>query len=273
MNNWAKQLSTLMDRREPCVLITILTTKGSTPREVGAKMLISEQQIYLSIGGGHLEHQVIKKSKETLQCKQTKPFVHSFSLGASLGQCCGGQIDILFEPCYPPAQNIAIFGAGHIANALVPILSQLPCSVQWIDSRAEMFPVEIAENTQCFTDEDVTLLCEKIPDDSYVLIMTHNHQIDQAICEQLLRQNNSAFIGLVGSTTKWRKFTLRLSRKGFSDKQINRINCPIGTPYVSGKLPIEIAVSVSAHFINFYQNQQESNLTLVRSTDTHISAN
>lgn len=268
MMNWAKQLSTLMERREPCVLITILMTKGSTPREVGAKMLISEQQIYLSIGGGHLEHQVIKKSKEILHNKLKTPVTHSFSLGASLGQCCGGQIDILFEPCYPPAQNIVVFGAGHIANALIPILSQLPCSVQWIDSRAEMFPVKIPDNTQCLSDEDVTVLCETIPDDSYILIMTHNHQVDQAICEQLLRQNNSAFIGLVGSATKWKKFTLRLSRKGFSDNQINRINCPIGTPYVSGKLPIEIAVSVSAHFINFYQHRKNRNLKLISSAHT-----
>jgi len=284
--SWNASLAQLTQRGEACVLVTIFSTKGSTPRASGSKMLVSGRKSYYSIGGGHLEHQAIKLARQILEDHDSQAFIKSFSLGPSLGQCCGGQLELLFEAFYPAKQKVAIFGAGHIAKALVPILGQLPCAVQWIDSRAELFPEQIPENTTKIIQQDLVSVVSQLADHSYVLIMTHNHQLDQSLCEALLKQPQPAFIGLIGSATKWKKFQLRLARKGYSAEQIESICCPIGltdsrensqAPANKGKLPMEIAVSVSAQLIDFYNrddpaDRQSSPAAAIKDNATEIIA-
>jgi len=253
---WNDTLSMLSQRGEACALVTIFSAQGSTPRAIGSKMLVSMAKSYYSIGGGHLEHQAIKRARTMLGDKSTQAYIQRFSLGASLGQCCGGQIELLFEAFYPHQQAVVIFGAGHIAKALVTLLAELPCTVKWIDSRREQFPNNLPRNTEKIILDEVILGIDQIADNSYILIMTHNHQLDQQLCEALLKQNRHCFIGLIGSATKLKKFRLRLSNKGFSSAQINSICCPIGITKNKGKLPIEIAISVSAQLIEFYRGQK-----------------
>ena len=265
--NWTATLEKLNQRGQASVLVTVFATKGSTPRATGSKMLVCDSNSYYSIGGGHLEHQAIQLARQMLAAHDSQPLIKSFSLGASLGQCCGGHVELLFEAFYPPSQTVAVFGAGHIAKALLPILQQLPCRTQWLDSRAELFPTDIPSNCQKIVSTELVACVEQLPTDSYILIMTHNHQLDQQLCEAILQRQQYSFIGLIGSDTKWKKFKLRLARKGFSQQQINDICCPIGVPGIKGKLPMEIAVSVSAQFINFYNRQQHSSPTV----ENHLS--
>ncbi|MEH6445217.1 MAG: xanthine dehydrogenase accessory protein XdhC [Oceanospirillaceae bacterium] len=260
--HWSKILDQCQQQGEACVLVTIFSTKGSTPRESGSKMLVTQQQSFASIGGGHLEHRAIKLARNMLKEQNSQAFIDSFSLGPSLGQCCGGSVELLFEAFYPPQHNIVVFGAGHIANALIPILGQLPCSVTWIDSRAALFTGATADNTHTIISDDVLCEVANIPRNSYVLVMTHNHQLDQSLCESLLNRQDCSFIGVIGSQTKQKKFKLRLKHKNFTPQQVDSICCPIGLSSMSGKLPMEIAVSVSAQFINFYQSQTTENSTL-----------
>lgn len=262
-NRWSKVLDQHLARAEGCVLVTILSTKGSTPRAVGSKMLVSEHASYQSIGGGHLEHQAIKFARQQLSTHSAEPVVKHFALGASLGQCCGGSLELLFETFLAPQQNVVVFGAGHVAKALIPILGQLPCSVLWVDSRAELFPQDIPDNTRTLIHSELTTVAQTLPQNSYVLIMTHNHQLDQQLCEALLSTQSSCFIGLIGSLTKWNKFKLRLARKSFSEQQIASICCPVGDLSVASKLPMEVAVSISSQFISYYQQQTNHKLTLV----------
>ena len=270
--SWHAQLGELQQANEPCVIVTIFSAKGSTPRAIGSKMLVSAADNFLSIGGGHLEHQAIKLAKDMLQQRTRQSFIKSFSLGASLGQCCGGQVELLFEAFYPFARQVAIFGAGHIANALVPILEQLPCQVMWSDSRSQLFPSQVYTNTKIVISDDLCAVIAQLPTDSYVLIMTHNHQLDQQLCETLLKRQHLGFIGVIGSTTKWKKFKLRLLNKGYNETQISRICCPIGHSDIGGKLPMEIAVSVSAQFIQYYQNTQtlKPSNTVSENADSHL---
>lgn len=255
--SWNATLQHLDEKAEAAALVTIFSSKGSTPREVGSKMVVTLAKSYYSIGGGHLEHQAIKLARHMLEQQDSQAFIKAFSLGASLGQCCGGQVELLFEAFFPVKHNVVIFGAGHIAKALVPILGQLPCRVQWIDKRTELFTDNLPDNVQSIILDDapdhIEQLATQLPANSYILIMTHNHQLDQILCEALLRQPPFGFIGLIGSNTKWKKFALRLANKGFSHQQIQRVHCPIGITPNNGKLPMEIAVSVAAHFIEFYQ--------------------
>ena len=265
-NRWSKLLDQHIERNEDCVLVTILSTKGSTPRAIGSKMLVTKVSSQLSIGGGHLEYEAIDIARQKLASFDDQPMIKAFSLGASLGQCCGGHVELLFEAFIAHQQSVVVFGAGHVANALIPVLGQLPCQVRWVDSRSELFPSKIPDNTQVISSTDTETVIQGLPNNSYALVMTHNHQLDQRICEQLLTLQSCAFIGLIGSETKWKKFKLRLARKAFTEQQIEKISCPVGEPSLQGKLPMEVAISISAQFINYYQHQNRHNLSLVSSS-------
>ena len=79
--------------------------------------------------------------------------------------------------------------------------------------------------------------------------MTHDHQLDQDLCEALLRRNDFAFLGLIGLATKQRRFSQRLREKGISEQQLERLTCPIGIPGIESKEPGVITVSVAAQLL------------------------
>ncbi|WP_315981109.1 XdhC family protein [Aliamphritea spongicola] len=93
---------------------------------------------------------------------------------------------------------------------------------------------------------------EDLPANSYFIVMTHNHQLDQQLSEKILARDDFSYFGLIGSATKRKKFEHRLTAKGFSREQLDKMTCPMGIPEVKGKLPVEIAVAVAAEFIALY---------------------
>lgn len=140
MHQWINALADHQARGEPCVLVTIIEERGSTPRNAGSKMVVSASSLYDTIGGGHLEFKALHIARQMLEEHRSTPHLERFSLGASLGQCCGGATVLLFEPMTGVQAQIAVFGAGHVGRALVPLLAALPCRVRWIDSREQEFP-------------------------------------------------------------------------------------------------------------------------------------
>ncbi|MEJ2128599.1 MAG: xanthine dehydrogenase accessory protein XdhC [Woeseiaceae bacterium] len=97
MNEWIDELSDLTAAGERAVLVTVAGIRGSAPREVGAKMIVTEEATIGTIGGGQLEYQCTRIAVEMLGDDET-PSLRKFPLGSSMGQCCGGVVDILFEP-------------------------------------------------------------------------------------------------------------------------------------------------------------------------------
>ncbi|MEH6576784.1 MAG: xanthine dehydrogenase accessory protein XdhC [Amphritea sp.] len=249
---WIKALSKLEADGTPAIMITVVDERGSTPRNAGAKMLVSDDQQFDTIGGGHLEYKAIKIARQLLEEGQTQPRLERFSLGASLGQCCGGATTLLFEPMGTATVQIAVFGAGHVGRALVPILASLPCRIRWIDAREDEFPETIPEGVVKVVNEFPVDEIANQPAGSYFIVMTHNHQLDQELSEQILQRDNHAYFGLIGSQTKRAKFEHRLKAKGFTEEQLSRMTCPMGIPEVKGKLPAEIAVSVAGEVIAQY---------------------
>lgn len=249
---WIKALAKLEADGVPAVMITVVDERGSTPRNAGAKMVVSDDQQFDTIGGGHLEYKAIKIARKLLEEGQTQPRLERFSLGASLGQCCGGATTLLFEPMGTGTVQIALFGAGHVGRALVPILASLPCKIHWIDAREDEFPDTIPEGVNKIVNEFPVDEVENLPANSYFIVMTHNHQLDQELTEAILERNDSSYFGLIGSLTKRNKFIHRLKAKGFVDDQIEQMTCPMGIPEVKGKLPAEIAVSVAGEVIAQY---------------------
>jgi xanthine dehydrogenase accessory factor len=247
--HWIKEAARLEQSGIDFVMVSVLSIKGSTPREVGARMLVTANHSFGTIGGGHLEFKSIESARQQLKENQAQIVTQDFPLGATLGQCCGGFVSVLFETVIQPKFHIAIFGAGHVGRAIIHCLSQIPCQVSWVDSRADEYPDSIPQHvTQVISDYPVDEIAD-MPENTFDLVLTHNHQLDLELSEAILKREDSAFLGVIGSKTKSARFQHRLRDKGFSKDQIAHMQCPMGEIDIISKQPGEIAISTLSHLL------------------------
>lgn len=233
-------------------------------------MAVFADEVMGTIGGGHLEWQAIAQARQLLrqwgvQAVAQREHVQRYALGPSLGQCCGGALELRYRgldasdvqrvrSLMPePSQSVALFGAGHVGHALVRILRSLPYRVIWVDSRDSVFPEQEQIGVHCEHSDPVQAAVALLPPQTSVLIMSFSHAEDlEVVAQCLLRQREKGdlpFVGLIGSQTKWASFSSRLRRRGFSDQEQAHITCPIGVPGVAGKEPEVIAVAVAAQLL------------------------
>ena len=250
--------------RQPAVLVTIDATQGSVPREAGAWMAVFAQEVVGTIGGGHVEFTAIEEARRRLRGEAGEP-VRRYALGPSLGQCCGGVVHLRFEPVAagdaarlqqrlaPPLAPVALFGGGHVGRAIVAALAPLPFELTWIDSRDEIFPAELPSNVHCEHSDPVQSAVADLAPGASVLVMSFSHAEDLDVVAACLgrqrRQGDLAFIGLIGSATKWATFRHRLAERGFGESELAQVTCPIGLPGIAGKEPAVIAASVAAQLL------------------------
>ncbi len=258
-------------------MVLVTDVQGSAPRPMGTRMVISATEIYDTIGGGALELSAINHARELLSRSQV-PVVscHEFALGKALSQCCGGRVTLQFE--YHPAQDfrVHVFGAGHVALELVRILGRLPCRATFHDERAEWLEkVELyAEQTVNNVEKD-TVLFDQLPSfdkintrllagnphavveacetDAYFIIMTHSHELDLELVEAVLTRGDSRYCGLIASRSKASSFTGRLSRKGFTENELQQLTAPLGKCLSTGNTPMEVAVAAVADLLTTRQ--------------------
>ncbi|WP_077341890.1 xanthine dehydrogenase accessory protein XdhC [Pseudocolwellia agarivorans] len=260
--NWSSATYQLNQQGKAYVMVTLIGITGSTPRDSGTKMVITHDEFFDTIGGGHLEFKATKFAHKLLKKGVNAQHIEHFQLGSQLGQCCGGTATVLFECFAATGINIMLFGAGHVGQALMPILSALPCQITWVDSRAEQFPVnaETLNNTRVIVSETPEDEVANMPANSYFIVMTHNHQMDFDISQAILKRGDFAYLGLIASDTKWRRFKQRYKHRDIDEALVERMHCPIGLPDVTGKLPMEVAVSVAGQIISCYQANEHQNI-------------
>ena len=254
-------------RLAPAVLVTVQAHRGSVPRQAGAWMAVFADHTLGSVGGGHLEWQAIAQARERLGGRAGESVVR-YALGPALGQCCGGEVHLQYEllhaadeaalrerfararRCWPA---VAVFGGGHVGQALVRVLASLPLRLHWIDSRDGVFSPDLATQVACEVSDPIDAAVPDLPAQSAVLIMSHSHVQDQAIVMACLTRQRKladlAFMGLIGSQTKWATFSHRLAARGFTDVELAQVTCPIGLPGIVGREPEVIAVSVAAQVL------------------------
>ena len=100
MNHWIDNLHELAERNEDCVLLTVAGVRGSAPREVGTKMIVTARETIGTIGGGQLEYQCARTAFEQIRAADAPPETRAtrrYPLGANCGQCCGGVVDVMYE--------------------------------------------------------------------------------------------------------------------------------------------------------------------------------
>ncbi len=256
----------------PVCLVQVQQVQGSAPREVGAWMAVpvglapgSLHGLAGSIGGGHLEYQAMAHAQEVLAGRQP-PGVQRYALGPSLGQCCGGVVHLAYRVVgvqdLPSLQlrqarrlPVAVFGAGHVGQALVAALQRLPCSIVWVDSRPGLWP-DSAVADACTTlvqSDPVQDAVADLPAGSRVVILTHSHVEDWDITAACLARQRDAgdlpFVGLIGSASKWASFRRRLLERGFNAAAVDAVQCPVGIPGIAGKEPEVIAVAIAAQMM------------------------
>jgi xanthine dehydrogenase accessory factor len=226
---------------------TVVKVAGSAPRHVGAKMIIcADGKIFGTIGGGALEHQVIVDSAQIIQRGTAE--LKSYPLGPLFGQCCGGEMDIFIEPVLPK-KEIVVFGAGHIAEDLCPLLQKINFRVTLVDERKERIELPAFQSVEEKLNELPSDALKTIKFDAnlYLIVITHQHKHDEAIVEYCL-DKPFKYLGCIGSKTKWQKFKARYKSRGITDEQLSRVTTPIGLD-IGSETPFEIAVSITAQLI------------------------
>lgn len=319
------------------VRVVVVATRGSAPREAGACMLVGASAQFGTIGGGHLEYRALEIARELL-ARGAAARLDRFTLGATLGQCCGGAVELWFErwsaadldlidalrnrvrnrqggwletsldtaqtprrilhaeapavtgpeartaqrlgnrfiePLPSPGAPLWLFGAGHVGAALVRVLAGLPFAITWIDNRPGVFAAMLGPDsaTESRTDklanagleqdaspalvhtDDPAAEVRSAPPGTHYLIMTHDHDLDYAICKAVLARLDAASIGLIGSATKAARFRHRLAAQGVAPERLARLNCPIGSVATTSKLPTAIAVSVAAQLLEMLERR------------------
>jgi xanthine dehydrogenase accessory factor len=151
-----------------------------------------------------------------------------------------------------------IFGAGHVARALVRQMHLLHADITLIDSRDDAFDeVDTRPLTTILTDTPEAEVTAA-PPGTYFIVMTHSHAQDFSICEQIYKRRDFAFFGLIGSASKRASFEHRLIDRGLPRERLEEMTCPIGIPGIAGKEPEVIALAVAAQLLQIHSARRQA---------------
>jgi xanthine dehydrogenase accessory factor len=317
--HWTDALCRHLENESVVVRVVVAHVRGSAPREPGACMLISHNEIHGTIGGGNLEWQAVAAARTLLVAGTSAPSVRvrRLVLGQELGQCCGGVVQLwlerftrsdlpllrgaaeaisdgiaavittelsgcrvtrqltlpgktLSEPvmqdgiCLSSTDEdnallseriqldtapVWLYGAGHVGQALIRVLADLPFDITWIDTRAELLPDKLPDNVHPLYTQSPIDEIPAAPREARHLVMTHDHALDYALCRAILTRGEFHWLGLIGSKSKSARFRSRLLRDGVAPETIQRLTCPIGIAGVTSKRPAAIAIGVAAQLL------------------------
>lgn len=248
------------------IYIEIIATRGSAPRDAGTVMMVTVDSFLGTIGGGALEYQAINFAREMI-AKGIPDETLSYALGPNLGQCCGGSVKLRFtreeramgmksfnvhqiESHQPHPAFLWLWGAGHVGRAVVAAAHPQAFKITWVDDALNRFPTQIRSDVQALPAADMPLLATRAPTYAHHLIFTYSHDIDLALCAALLKRG-AASIGLIGSDTKWTRFSRRISEMGLDPSPII---CPIGDKSL-GKEPRQIASGAIAGLLQMTEQK------------------
>ncbi len=268
--HWSEAVRRLREDRAPGVLVTVADVRGHAPRAAGAKLVVAADATWGSIGGGNLEETAIARARAMLDAMLDGGAATPETLEVSLSdkartehgrQCCGGEVTVLLEPlAVVPA--VAIFGLGHVGLELARILARHDLELHLVDSRRDQLdPDRLAVLDDAVAGIHVhhapvpEVELGSVPRGGHVLILTHDHAEDFALCDAALRCAHLGSIGLIGSSAKWTRFRQGLRVEGHEEAVIDRIASPIGQaveggPVVAGKDPAAIALSVATSLLS-----------------------
>ena len=245
------QLVALESSATPFVLVTLVEAVGSVPQDTGAKMLVTSTGLHTgTIGGGRVEAQALTLAQDLLAARTSTPRFVSWTLKGDVGMTCGGAVKLYFEPHPATPWPIVIFGAGHIAQALLPVLLPLPCSLTVYDTRPEWLEkLPTDRHLRAIHLADLAPAVDSLPADSFVLCMTQGHRTDRPILHRALATRTFPFVGVIGSAAKSTVLRQELVADGLAPAIAKKFFCPVGLSFGTNH-PHEIAVSIAAQLLS-----------------------
>jgi xanthine dehydrogenase accessory factor len=320
---WVEAAAAYLFKHTAVARVTVVSLRGSAPREPGASMLVDLDGTLGTIGGGRLEWQAIQAARELLRDRSAAPVrIDDLILGPDLGQCCGGRVELwierltrgdlpwlreaarrlrgaggvsiatevsgrvashrvlplgqgvagldlrrsaadnltprhstagnvtLLETLRPKRLPLSVFGAGHVGQALIQLLSPLDLfDVTWVDSRPGLPPLGLPDCVTAQACATPTDLVGTAPPGAHYVVLTHDHALDYELCRLILARGDAGWLGLIGSASKSARFRSRLLREGIGAERLSTLNCPIGIAGIASKLPAAIAIAIAAQLL------------------------
>lgn len=241
----------LVESGAPFVAVTVVDTLGSTPQDRGSKMLVTgEGRFFGTVGGGKIEARAIEEAKRLLSDDTApKTTFYQWSLEKDIGMTCGGIVRVYLEAFNVTRWNIFVFGAGHVANALVDILLRLDCRVTCLDTREEWLArLPVSPKLTKVHAADLPSEVVKVPEGAYVVLMTMGHTTDKPILIEILRTRTFPYLGVIGSNAKAKRLRQDIRDAGLPDEAQRAFFCPVGLE-IGSNHPQEIAISVAAQML------------------------
>ena len=240
-----------LDRGEPAALVTIVSTTGSTPQRVGAKMLVfGDGRIVGTIGGGCYENDAFGKAREAILSRRPEMVHYELSddFAQETGLVCGGQMDVYIEPI-EPSPELYIVGAGHVGFHLARLAAEVGFRVHVADDREKFANVErFPTAVEVVVDDIPTWIARaKLPSHAYVVIVTRGHTNDLEAL-RALAPHELRYLGLIGSRARVARIYEALVDDQMSPEALARVHAPIGLD-IGAVTPQEIAVSILAELI------------------------
>ena len=252
MDAW-EQIAALRREGIEAVVITITAARGSVPGQVGAKAVVTAVGLVSgNLGGGKVEAKAVNHALAMLAGSEACVHV-TWNLQRDVGMTCGGEMMFLFEKVNArTAWHIAVFGAGHVSQALVPVLATMACRIDVIDTRTDWLDRfsacrNVTLHHVAAFEEGVALLTP----DSFVLSITHGHSCDRPVLREVLRLfPDIPFLGVIGSASKHAVLMRELREDGIDVFLLEKVICPVGLP-IGTNDPAEIAISIAAQLLEF----------------------
>jgi xanthine dehydrogenase accessory factor len=236
----------------PFVLVTLVDAVGSTPQDVGTKMLVDAGGLrFGTVGGGRVEQRAIAESQALLAdlaapaCRLVE-----WNLQRDVGMTCGGVVKFFFETYHVRPWRVIVFGAGHVAQAVVRCLLLLDCRVVCIDPRPEWLArLPDSPQLECVMLAEPCDWVKNLRDDDFIVCMTMGHRSDMPVLEAIFRRRLTPhYLGVIGSAAKRAVLVRQLIAAGIDEQALENLRCPIGLPLGSNQ-PGEIAVSFVAEIL------------------------
>ena len=252
MTNFYDTLSELALANVPFVSVILVDIVGSAPQEPGAKMLVTSEGLYYgTVGGGKIEKKAIEEAQRLLVAADPakRTYFVQWSLTRDVGMTCGGGVKLYFEVINLNAWQIAVFGAGHVAQSLIRVLIGLDCQITCIDPRQEWLDkLPTSPKLKSILSSDMPSEVKNLPDHAFVLLITMGHATDKPILLEILKYRQFPYVGAIGSKAKAVRLKKDIVEAGLPDELASAFHCPVGLS-VGSNHPQEIAISITAQLL------------------------
>jgi len=259
MSELIERIAELKRQRKTFCIITVVDSKGATPRKAGARGIVFPDGLLEgTVGGGNIELEAVRLALDVLKSKTS--LLRTFDLKnlETGGMTCGGSMTMFFEPVLPD-RLVTIFGGGHVGRAVARVAFEAGWRVRVVDQReAVLDPQFFPESAELIADDYAGFIEKnRFGANDWLVIVTPKHQYDELVLEGVIK-SPAAYIGMMGSAKKVKEVMASLAEKGIAESFRNRVHAPIGLN-IGTETPGEIAVAIVAEMLAVLYQVKEIN--------------